>query len=63
MNTPLLPLHYYLGYDYKYPDGEDMWICGSTTYTDEVSVHVKCLYGTLAKESTDNRTQIPVYLT
>ena len=38
-----------------------MWTYGSTTYTNEASVHVERLYDTLAKESTDNRTQSPAY--
>ena len=46
------PRNYYLGCDYKYHDGEDMWTYGGTTYTNEAIARVERIYGTLAKEST-----------
>ena len=46
------PRDYYLGCDYKFHDGEDMWTYGGTTYTREAVNRVERLYGTLSKEST-----------
>ena len=46
------PRNYYLGCDYKYHDGEDMWTYGGTTYTKEAIDRVERIFGTLSKEST-----------
>ena len=45
------PRDYYLGCDYKYHDGENMWTYGGTTYTNEAIARVERIYGTLPKES------------
>ena len=47
-----VPRKYYLGNEYTYHDGQDMWTHGYQTYaTDSVS-RVERLYGCLPKEST-----------
>ena len=46
------PRDYYLGCNYKYHDGEDMWTYGGTTYTKEAIDRVERIFGTLPKEST-----------
>lgn len=46
------PRSYYLGNDYTYHDGEDMWTYGCKTYAKEAIDRVERLYGCLAKEST-----------
>ena len=46
------PRNYYLGCDYTYHDGEDMWTYGGTTYVNEAIARVERLYGTLPEEST-----------
>ena len=39
------PRAYYLGNDYAYHDGEDMWAYNCYTYTKEAISHVERLYG------------------
>ena len=46
------PRKYYLGNDYTYYNGQDMWIYGSQTYAADTVSHVKLLYECLPKEST-----------
>ena len=43
------PRSYYLGNDYTYHDGEDMWTYGCKTYSKEAIDRVERLYGCLAK--------------
>ena len=46
------PRSYYLGNDYTYHDGQDIWTYGVQTYATEAVAKVERLYGTLPKEST-----------
>jgi hypothetical protein len=46
------PRKYYLGNDYTYHDGQDMWIYGSQTYATDAVARVERLYGCLPKGST-----------
>ena len=43
---------YYLGNDYTYHDGQDMWTYGSQTYDIDAVSRVKRIYGCLLKYST-----------
>ena len=42
----------YLGNDYTYHDGLDVWTYGADTYTKHAIDHIERLYGCLPKEST-----------
>ena len=46
------PRNYYLGNDYTYHDGSDIWTFGCKTYATEAIAKVERLFGTLAKQST-----------
>ena len=46
------PRGYYLGNDYKYHDGQDIWTFGTKTYTDEALSRVERIFGTLRHKST-----------
>lgn len=41
------PRNYYLGNDYTYHDGQDIWTYGVQTYATEAVSKVERLYGTL----------------
>ena len=46
------PRSYYLGNNYAYHDGQDMWTYGVQKYAKEVVSRVERIYGCLPKEST-----------
>lgn len=46
------PHKYYLGNDYTYHEGQDIWTYGSHTYSKEAVARVERVFGCLAKEST-----------
>ena len=51
------PRNNYLGCDYKYHYGEDIFPYGGTTYTNEANNSVEQIYDTLSKESTSLLTK------
>ena len=46
------PRNYYLGNDYTYHDGQDVWTYGCQTYSKEAVARVERIYGCLPKEGT-----------
>jgi len=46
------PRNYYLGNDYTFHDGQDMWTYGCQTYSKEAVARVERIYGCLPKEGT-----------
>ena len=46
------PRNYYLGNEYTYHNGQNMWIYGCKTYAKEAVSKVERIYGSLPKEST-----------
>ena len=46
------PRNYYLGNDYTFHDGEDMWTYGCQTYAKEAVAKVERIFGCLPKETT-----------
>ncbi len=46
------PRNYYLGNDYTYHDGEDIWTYNAKTYETEAIAKVERIFGCIAKEKT-----------
>ncbi len=51
------PRDYYLGCNYKYHDGVDMWTYGGTSYTKRVIDRDERIFGPLSKGSTHSQSQ------